>query len=98
AANYLSIGAVVVVAERDGRIVGTGTLTPEEPGVSRLVRMSVDRAVRGQGLGRRLVNHLLDIARTRGDRLVLVETNDDWQDAIALYLACGFTETHRADG
>jgi GNAT superfamily N-acetyltransferase len=90
AANYIATGGVAIVADLDGQIVGTGTLVVVEPGVARLVRMSVDRRMRGRGLGKRLVNHLIELARTRGDHRVLVETNDDWTDAIALYRSCGF--------
>lgn len=98
AINYLAHGAVVIVAEQAGRIVGAGTLIPEAPGVGRLARMSVSREARGQGLGARLVRHLIEIARARGDHLLLVETNDDWHDAIALYRACGFKDDHIANG
>lgn len=97
-ASCIAAGGVVIVADFDGRIVGTGALILVEPGVSRLVRMSVDRRVRGQGLGKRLVNHLIEIARARDDRQLLVETNDDWPDAIALYRACGFSDEHAKDG
>ena len=89
-ATYVDQGACVVVAERGGEIVGAGTLKVEEPGVGRLVRMTVAREIRGRGLGRQLVNHLLDEARRRGYHRVVVETTDDWQDAIGLYRACGF--------
>jgi GNAT superfamily N-acetyltransferase len=98
AANYVDQGAVVIVAELDGRIIGTGTLLAEAPGVGRLVRMSVSREARGQGLGKRLVRRLIEIARARGNHLLLVETNDDWHDAIALYHACGFQDDHVANG
>ncbi|MGI8477485.1 MAG: GNAT family N-acetyltransferase [Thermomicrobiales bacterium] len=96
--SYVARGAVVVVAEWDGRLVGTGTLMPERPGVGRLVRVSVDRSCRGQGLGRRLVHHLLGAARGLGLRRVLVETTEDWQDAIGLYRACGFADDGVRDG
>jgi len=98
AATYVLPGHLFVVAERDGRVVGTGALVTEEPGVGRLVRMSVDRAERGRGIGRALVRHLIEAARSRGHRRLVVETNDDWHDAIGLYLACGFTEEDRRDG
>lgn len=96
--SYVATGGTVLVAERDGRIVAAGTLTSDAPGVGRLVRMSVDRAARGQGLGRRLVSALIEAARERGDRTVLVETSHDWWDAIRLYRACGFTELGVRDG
>lgn len=93
AATYLERGAVVVVAEEGDALVATGTLIPtEEPGVSRMVRVSVRRDRRGRGLGRVIVAHLVEAARQRGDRRILVETTRDWADAVGLYLACGFVE------
>jgi len=97
-ASYVDQGSCVVVAESGGEIVGAGTLKVESPGVGRLVRMTVARELRGRGLGRRLVNHLLDEARQRGYRRVVVETTDDWQDAIGLYRACGFQTEGFRDG
>jgi GNAT superfamily N-acetyltransferase len=97
-AHYLAPGHRFVLAERDGTLVGAGALIEETPDTGRLVRMSVDRTHRGQGIGRALVNHLLAEARACGYHRVLIETNDDWSDAIALYRACGFTEFDRRDG
>jgi GNAT superfamily N-acetyltransferase len=98
ASAYVVHGARVVVAEFAGAIVGAGTLVEADPGVGRLVRMSVARGQRGRGIGRSLVNCLLDEARGRGWRRVLVETTDDWQDAIGLYRACGFQTEGFRDG
>lgn len=98
AAHYLAFGRRFVLAERDGILVGTGALIEESPDTGRLVRMSVARDHRGQGIGRALVDHLLAEARARGYRRVVVETNDDWSDAIGLYRACGFTEFDRRQG
>jgi ribosomal protein S18 acetylase RimI-like enzyme len=97
-AHYLRPGHRFVLAERDGELVGTGALVEEAPGVGRLVRMSVAREQRGRGIGRALVAHLLAEARARGYHRVVVETNDDWSDAIGLYRACGFVEVDRRDG
>jgi GNAT superfamily N-acetyltransferase len=97
-ATYLAAGACFVVAEIDGELAGTGALIEEEPGVGRLVRMSVSPANRGKGLGRALVNHLIDEAKMRGYHQVVCETNHDWHDAIGLYLACGFAEVGVWDG
>jgi putative acetyltransferase len=98
ALSYVARGGIVIVAERDAVIVETGALIPVEPGVSHLVRMSVDGAARGQGLGKRLATHLIERARARGDGRVLVETNDDWLDAIALYRRCGFNDERFENG
>lgn len=96
--HYLLPGHRFVLAERAGTIVGAGALIEESQDTGRLVRMSVDRNSRGQGIGRSLVNHLVAEARTRGYRRVVIETNDDWWDAIGLYRACGFTEFDRHSG
>ncbi len=90
--SYVARGAEVLVIEVGGEIVATGTLAVESPATGRLVRMSVAKSARGQGLGRLLVNRLLDTARERAMTRVLVETNHDWWDAIGLYRACGFQE------
>jgi ribosomal protein S18 acetylase RimI-like enzyme len=97
-AHYVRPGHRFVLAERDGALVGTGALVQEAPGVGRLVRMSVARDLRGQGIGRALVAHLIAEARARGYHRIVVETNDDWWDAIGLYRACGFVEEDRRDG
>ncbi len=97
-ASHIRAGDLVIVAELEGGIVGTGTLVAAEPSVGRLVRMSVDSRYRRHGIGRALVAHLVERARERGFRRLLIETNDDWHDAIGLYRACGFVEEERADG
>ncbi|HEX8680722.1 MAG TPA: GNAT family N-acetyltransferase [Ardenticatenaceae bacterium] len=94
-ANYVTAGQTFVVVERDGVLVGTGALLVHNEEVGQLVRMSVHQGQRRQGLGRALVSHLLQIARGRGLRKVIVETNNDWYDAIGLYERCGFVEYGR---
>ena len=96
--SYIECGALFVVAEFGGEVAGTGALIREAPGISRIVRMSVSAKCRRRGFGRELVSFLLDAARRRGDRRVVIETNENWHDAIGLYLACGFHEDRCEDG
>jgi len=56
------------------------------------VRVSVRRDWRGHGIGRQLVTQLVACAREQGWGRVVVETNNDWFDAIALYQRCGFVQ------
>jgi ribosomal protein S18 acetylase RimI-like enzyme len=88
--TYVDQDADFLVVEIDGRIVGTGALVLASPDVGQLVRMSVDASVRRQGIGRMLACRLFELARARGYRAVLVETNLDWAPAIRLYEQCGF--------
>lgn len=90
--HYIERGHTFLVAENNAEIVGTGALIAENENTGRLVRMSVSRTHRRQGIGRALVTHLLDVARQKGFGLVRVSTEPDWQDAIGLYKHCGFIE------
>ena len=95
---YGALDGYTIVAEIDGRIVGTGTMHRVDDQTAVLVRMSVSRDHRGKGLGKALVRALADEARVRGYARLICETTDTWQDAINLYLATGFTISDRRDG
>jgi GNAT superfamily N-acetyltransferase len=97
-ASYTACGGLFVLAECNGQLAATGALIEEGESTGRLVRMSVDPRFRRRGLARAIGAHLIDSARLRGYRRLLVETNDDWMDAIALYRACGFGAESWRDG
>ena len=83
--------ATTLVARDGGRIVGSGAL--EMYGASALLRsVAVDPALRGQGLGQRLTQAALDLARKRGatDVYLLTET------AGGFFPRFGFGEIDRA--
>jgi len=90
-ANYLDHGAEVIVVEGPGGLVATGTLIPELPVAGRIVRMSVSATHRRQGLGRLVVNELVERARRRGMTELRVLTDTPWTSAVELYRACGFS-------
>ena len=98
AASYLLPGDLFVVAHLGAKLVGTGALVREAPGVGRLVRMSVRSSMRRHGVGRALVVHLVDAARQRRYHRLVLETNADWDDAIGLCTACGFAAYARTPG
>ncbi|MFC1975568.1 GNAT family N-acetyltransferase [Chloroflexota bacterium] len=96
-ANYLETSHAFIVAEIEAELVGTGALLTKQENMGRIVRMSVSRSYRRQGIGGALVSHLLDLARQRGWTQILVSTEPDWEDAIGFYNESGFTETKRDD-
>lgn len=60
--------------------------------------MSVAKPFRRQGLGRRMLDHLLMIARQTGTQRVVLETTETWAEVIAFYESYGFrTVEHRDD-
>ncbi len=65
-----------------------------EAGESEIVYIAVAPERRGQGMGKAIMALLLEDARRRGTRSVLVGTADASLDNIAFYLKCGFRMDH----
>jgi L-amino acid N-acyltransferase YncA len=92
----------VVVAVRDGVVVGTANMYPNRPGPGSHVAsgsIMVDRAVRGSGAGRALVEDMIDWARRQGYAAIqfnaVVDTN---AAAVHLYESLGFVTLGIAPG
>jgi GNAT superfamily N-acetyltransferase len=81
-----------LVATLDGEPVGCGALKlhGEEP--TELKRMWVSPAVRGSGVGRRLLAELEMQAVAHGSRRIRLETNRTLSEAIAMYRRSGYRE------
>jgi ribosomal protein S18 acetylase RimI-like enzyme len=97
-ASYSQKGSLFLVVESEDEIVGTGAMIPEGENSGRIVRVSVANSHRRLGIGRLITDHLIKAASRYAYRKIVVETNDDWYDAILLYLGCGFTKYDRRDG
>ena len=96
AASYAA--AFFLVARQGGRVVGAGALVPRDGGSAEVVRMSVARELRRQGLGRLILGRLVAEARRAGFQRVVLETTSTWSEVIAFYLHFGFRVTHQAGG
>lgn len=82
-------GAFLVVYH-EGTPVGCGAVRALDTETGELKRMYVSPAVRGLGLGRRLVEALEAEARELGLRRLVLETGTRQEAALALYRAAGF--------
>jgi GNAT superfamily N-acetyltransferase len=91
-------GATFLVARQGERIIGCGALVSRGEGIAEIVRMSVSRDLRGQGVGRQILSALVERARPLGFRRIILETTETWQEVIAFYLRFGFHITHHAGG
>jgi ribosomal protein S18 acetylase RimI-like enzyme len=90
--------ATFLVAYLGDELIGTGALVPLGPTTAEIKRMSVAAKYQRQGIGRLLLDHLLDQARANGCRHIQLETTATWQQAISFYQKAGFTLTHFANG
>jgi YbgC/YbaW family acyl-CoA thioester hydrolase len=77
----------VLAMNRLGLAVGTGRLLPCAEGVARIGRMAVLAPVRSAGIGRQLLDALVDVARSRRFEQVLLHAQ---ADAIEFYRRAGF--------
>ena len=76
-----------VITNRFGHPLGTARLLKKSPGVAQIGRMAVVRVMRGSGLGGQLLNALVNIAKARGDKEVLLHAQTSAQ---AFYAREGF--------
>jgi YbgC/YbaW family acyl-CoA thioester hydrolase len=76
-----------VAYNRLGMPVATGRLLQHGPNVAKIGRMAVSRVLRGSGLGRDLLHALMDAARKRGDRQVVLHAQ---RSAEGFYRQLGF--------
>jgi len=88
-----------VIARIEERPVGCGGLvvrTPDNaPAFAEIKRMWVDDALRGQGVGYRILDALEAAARDMGTDLLRLDSNRALTQAHALYRRCGYTEIPR---
>jgi GNAT superfamily N-acetyltransferase len=77
----------VFVAEWNGVIAGFSAILPRLDGNAELDALFVDPDLRRLGIGRSLLEHSAQIARTQGSSALHVVGNPH---AEAFYLACGF--------
>jgi len=80
----------VLVAERDGVIVGFAAVLPRPDGNAELDALFVEPSLWKRGVGRLLVERCADLARGRGSRILHVVGNPH---AEGFYGACGFRTT-----
>lgn len=78
-----------VAYNRLGKALATGRLLEHVPGVAKVGRMAVLPSLRGSGVGRQVLEALMDAARRQGYREVLLHAQIS---AVGFYLRAGFQQ------
>lgn len=93
-------GTLILARAAEGRLVGTVALRCLDAveRTAEMKRLYVAPAGRGQGLGRRLAERVLQEARRLGYRAVRLDTLPQMREAQALYAALGFRDIANYNG
>lgn len=95
--DCLRVGYLCRVAECRGRVVAYG-IVAMGAGEAHILNICVDDALRGRGVGRQMLNLLIDRSRDAGTQNVFLEVRPSNLHAIALYQSVGFVEVGRRRG
>ena len=86
-------GGYIIYAKRNNSIVGTAALVFYDEGVLEIAKMGVDENCRGCGIGDKLMAHLINYAKQKGNIHTLkIETSSLLPNAIHLYRKHGFVD------
>ena len=83
-------GRFELLETADGEVVGVVGWRAAGDEVIELKKLYLTAGARGHGLGRRALDRVVDAARERGARAIVLETATVLRDAVRLYTRCGF--------
>lgn len=83
----------IILAKQNKKVMGCIALKPIAEGICEMKRLYVRPAARGNELGKKLVEELINFAKTAGYETMKLDTIPSLKDAIKLYRSKGFVET-----
>jgi ribosomal protein S18 acetylase RimI-like enzyme len=89
--SIIAKGGCIFIALDNGLAVGTAGLSKENDSEYELIKMAVDPASRGKGIGKILLNHCLEAAKKMNAEKISLFSNSKLQTALKLYKQFGFT-------
>jgi putative acetyltransferase len=94
--NYLRPGGLFeLIEDKQGNLLGTVGLYPLDRQVCELRKMYFISGVRGRGLGRRVLERMIESARRLGFKRIELETASVLKAAAHLYVSYGFKPMER---
>ena len=92
---YKGPGGVILIASVNGSDVGCVALRRLEDGVCEMKRLYVRPDARGRGIGRLMVERIIQAGQAFGYETMKLDTSEDMGEARALYESFGFTECEK---
>ncbi len=90
--HYGAPAGALLLLQTDNKFVGCGGLRLLEPGVGEIKRLYLRKEARGQGWGKKLLEELVQTARSKNYQKLRLDTLPSMQAAIGLYQSIGFYE------
>lgn len=87
--DYIKRGECFV-SEIEKQIVGVYVLLPTRPETVELVNIAVIEDMHGKGIGKQLVSHAIETARSRSYKTIEIGTGNSGIGQLSLYQKCGF--------
>jgi ribosomal protein S18 acetylase RimI-like enzyme len=87
--DYLKRGECFIAISSE-RVVGVYVLLPTRPETVELVNIAVAEEQHGRGIGKQLVMHAIQTAKSQGYKTIEVGTGNSSIGQLALYQKCGF--------
>lgn len=92
AAKVIAPGGHIFLAKYGQEIIGTVSLLKSGEHLSELAKLAVTAKYQGLKVGRKLLEHCLQVAAREGVRTIRLDTNRKLEAAVALYRKYGFRE------
>ena len=91
--KYASNGECYVAVTRDEEVVGVYVLLQLDEQTAEIMNIAVAERKQGKGLGKKLILHALEGAKSLGVKKVEIGTGNSSIGQLALYQKCGFRIT-----
>lgn len=95
--RFVAGGGRVLLARWDREIVGMVMLELQGEGVCEALKLGVREEFRGKGVGRALMEAVIQAARDAGQRRMVLTSNHKLKDALRLYEDFGFQYVEYSD-
>jgi ribosomal protein S18 acetylase RimI-like enzyme len=85
-------GGLIFYSKYNGEIVGTATLLKVNSATYELSKMAVTAKAQGQGIGKKLLEHCIKVAKQNQTKYLILYSNTKLEAALNMYRKSGFVE------